>query len=269
MYHSSRTRITGVSLLLWVVSYASAVAARDLRGGSGGGGGGGTSAGGGGSTGRNGGDGSDGGTLPTWAISVIGGIIAFIFSAYYCCKCRSVRRNKALFEEAVNNAKTDVEQKSQATLSYERTLPHSGEYTVEYLDRGTKRNGSITLSFHDKGSDGYNISGSGIDSDGCTTITEGHANYDGTAWWKEKNTTGDVGMLVLTTGKFDFVGHSFTGEWYSSTDNEGSYTSFSAKDPPAIVSAPTESDTSDEGKDVDIAMDRDYVPSVSAAPSKY
>ena len=162
-----------------------------------------------------------------------------------------------------------MEQKRQASLSNERILPHSGEYSTEYLDRGTKRNGSITLSFHDKGSsDGYILSGSGIDADGCTTITEGHVNYNGTAWWKEKNTTGDVGMLVLSTGKFDFVGHAFTGEWYSSTNIKGTYTSFSAKDPP--VSAPTESDTSDEGKDVNVAMDPDYVvPIVSAVPSQY
>ena len=36
-----------------------------------------------------------------------------------------------------------------------------------------------------------------------------------------------------------------------------------------LVSAPTESISSDEGKHVDIGMDPDYVCSISAAPSKY
>jgi hypothetical protein len=49
------------------------------------------------------------------------------------------------------------------------------------------------------------IQRSGIDSDGCTTTTEGHVNYDGLAWWKDTNKTGDVDMLVLSMGKFDFA----------------------------------------------------------------
>jgi hypothetical protein len=262
MNHSPHLSIVSY-LLLWTVSFATVVATRNLRGGSGGGG----TSGGGSYYNGNDGDGADSGLIPIW-VGVIGGIGSLIFAAIYLCKCRNLRRNKALFEEAVNNAKADVEQKRQATLSYERILPHSGEYTTQYLNRGTEHNGSITLTFHYKGSpDGYVLSGNGIDADGCTTITEGYANYDGTAWWKEKTTTGDVGMQVLSTGKFDFVEHSFTGEWYSDTNTKGTYIFFSAKDPP--VSAPTESISSDEGKHVDIGMDPDYVSSISAAPSKY
>lgn len=240
---------------------------RLLRGGSGGGGssGGGSS---GGYYGGDGGNGSNGGALPIW-VPIVAGIAGFFGLVFYICKYRTHRRNKAEFEEAVSKAKADVEQKSRATLSYERLTPHSGEYTTEYVDRGTTRTGTITLTFNDESSDGYILSGNGVDCDGESIITEGQANYDGTAFWKEKTKTGDVGMQVLSTGKFDFKARTFIGEWHSSTGIKGTYTSFSAKEEPPATT-PTESiSTEEDHQDIDTVMDPDYELKVSAAPSKY
>lgn len=238
---------------------------RSLRGGSGGGGGG--SSGGGISNGNN--NGGEGESLPFY-VPIIGGVLAFVFGICFCWRIRKKRQDQALFEETVNKAKDAVMQTSRATLSYERKLPHSGEYSTEYLDRGKKMTGTITLTFTDNQTDGYSLNGHGSDVDGTTNVEDGFASYNGEAWWKEKNVSGDVGMQVLSTGKFDFEAHTFEGEWQSSTNLNGAYTSFSATNPPpststVVPSSPPEQDA------VDIALDSDYsyAPSVSGKPSKY
>jgi len=235
---------------------------RHLRGGSGGGGGGGSFQG-------TGGDNSNGGGSSEGAFGVFA-IFGVCLSVLVCLvvvlyKVRKSCRGQPDFEGAVDKAKVAVEQASTAILSYERTTPHSGDYATEYMDRGTQRNGTITIAFTDNGTDGYTLSGSGLDNDGSTEIEDGHANYDGTAWWREKNVTGDVGMQVLSTGKFDFATGSFQGEWHSSTNVDGTYTSFCAKNPPESIA--TTSTDDDEG--VDNVVGVDFAPSVSAAPSKY
>jgi len=62
-------------------------------------------------------------------------------------------------------------------------------------------------------------------------ITEGHANYDGMVWWKEKCVTSNVGMQVLSTGKFAIAERAFAvGEWLNSDKADGTYASFLAKE---------------------------------------
>lgn len=170
------------------------------------------------------------GSRSIW-ISVVGSIGAIMFAVFCLCKRRKRSRNKFLFEEAVRKAKSDVKQRSRAALSHKQmTVPHSGEYTTKLLSGGTKRNGSITLAFHNNGSDGYYLYGKGIDNDGCTIITEGHANYDGMVWWKEEYMTGNVDMQVLSTGEFAFTERTFTGEWLNSAMVDGTYASFFANE---------------------------------------
>jgi hypothetical protein len=100
------------------------------------------------------------------------------------------------------------------------------------MDQGSKRMGSITLTFTDNGMDGYTLSRHGYDIDGDTNINDGFASSSGEAWM-ERNVMGDVAMQVVLTGKFVFVAYTFQGNWHSSTNFEGEYTSFCAKNPPA------------------------------------
>ena len=57
-------------------------------------------------------------------------------------------------------------------------------------------------------------------------IEDGFAKYDGRAWWIEKAITGDVGLLVLSKGQFNFHNQSFEGTWLANTMLSGPYLSF-------------------------------------------
>jgi hypothetical protein len=129
------------------------------------------------------------------------------------CLCKRRKGSRNLFEEAVRKAKSNIQQQSRAALSHEQTtVPYSEEYLTKLLCGNTKRNGSITVVFHDWSSDGYILSGKRIDNDGWTIITEGHANYYGMAWWKDKYMTDDFDMQVLLTSEFAFAERTFAGE---------------------------------------------------------
>ena len=263
---------------------------RSLRGGSGGGGSSGGSSGG-GYVGNNS-SGINNSDLGLPGIIITSILFALFFCCpflFICCHIQRKRRGevnthsdkgKAAFQSQVAKAKMSVEQSPRTTLSYERVIPHSGEYTLEYKDRAMTRTGGILLKFQDNGTDGYTISGDGHDADGSTNIEEGHANYDGTAWWREINVSGDVGMQVLSTGTFDFSSHTFEGEWKSSTQVSGKYVSFWAKDAPEnlpSVNITTAANVpvsnvapapSAPAEDADAMIDQ-FMSNVSDGPSKY
>ncbi len=143
------------------------------------------------------------------------------------------------FEDNVSRVKLEVDTlrqySSQApnytAIAVPIVTPFSGEYVASYVDGGKTRQANIQLMFSSNndnkmGGGYFQISGSGNDIDGTTTIEQGVANMDGTAWWVEKTVIGEIGLRVLSRGKFDFTNHTFTGTWLSNTFQAGSYISF-------------------------------------------
>merc|ERR1712048_1439553 len=128
-----------------------------------------------------------------------------------------------LFPERVEEARRQVIPSGKSP----GPTPFSGHYSTEYIDNGLRHEARLKLEFEDVGY-GYKISGNGTDVDGLTKIQEGFASYDGTAWWVEEVITGDVGLHVLSTGKFDFPYRTFLGSWFANTDESGVYTNFKA-----------------------------------------
>lgn len=160
------------------------------------------------------------------------------------------------FEECARRAKDEVESASTSNTgnkasssvygSYQKGTttnssigdeePYSGLYSTSYVDRtsGVQHDATMTLHFsRDFRGKGYKISGEGHDIDGQTVIEDGHANFDGTAWWRERTITKDVGLKVLSRGKFDFANRTFYGTWLANTMEHGAYITFQA-----LVSAP-------------------------------
>ena len=150
------------------------------------------------------------------------------------------------FEDNVSRVKLEVDtlrQHSNQTLNntalaVPTAMPFSGEYIASYIDGGKSRQANIQLVFTlvdgvDKMGGGcFHISGSGRDIDGTTTIEQGVANMDGTSWWVERTVSGEIGLRVLSRGKFDFTNHTFTGTWLSNTFQNGSYLSFQRSSSP-------------------------------------
>mmetsp|Transcript_22889 Transcript_22889/g.33251 ORF Transcript_22889/g.33251 Transcript_22889/m.33251 type:complete len:385 (+) Transcript_22889:128-1282(+) len=135
------------------------------------------------------------------------------------------------FKENVQRAKLEVEasRSMQYSVEVSTTTPYSGEYITSYVDGGVSRIATLTIQFTDlQDNTGYKLSGHGKDVDGTTLIEDGHANYDGTVWWRERTVTGDVGLQVLSRGKFDFNTSKFDGTWFASSGQGGSYLSFQA-----------------------------------------
>jgi len=111
--------------------------------------------------------------------------------------------------------------------------PHSGLYSTSYVDRQSGVRHSATLNLHftpDFSGRGYKLSGEGSDIDGDTVIEDGFCSHDGTAYWRERVVTKDVGLIVLSKGKFDFSRRNFQGTWLASSMEEGSYIVFEAID---------------------------------------
>ena len=201
---------------------------RSLRGGSGGGGGGGGYSGGGYSGGAyHGSSGGTGGGRTSWAIFLllVGATTAGLILCCFLAK-KSNERKAEKFEETVSNARELTKRKSREITSKDgKWTPSDGSYAMSYVDRGRTYSGSATLTFADEG-DGYSISGSIRDEDGSSNIVEGFAAYDGTAYWKDRCVRGDIGLSVVSKGKFDIVTSVFTGSWESNTGVSGDYNTF-------------------------------------------
>ena len=279
LYHSTQTTMMRLLSVCFFISVCSALAERGLKGGGGGGGagvGGGSS-----SSGTNGGGGdndSEAGELglPGIIITSIAFFLGIVGSCWYLKK--KAQQEMAEFQGQVGKTRADLKVKCFPLPSLERPSPHSGEYTTEYVDRGITRSGTLTLEFSDNDMNGYTISGKGSDVDGETVIEDGHANYDGMAWWVERNMTGDVGMQVLSTGTFDFDAHTFQGDWHSSTGVRGAFKSFCAKDAPTgamqddsdVVVARSDGNPSDvPPEDLDILVAPSDYERTDSAPFKW
>ena len=113
--------------------------------------------------------------------------------------------------------------------------PYSGQYTTSFIDpeSGVRHNASLCLFFApDAQRQGYRISGQGSDIDGNTIVEDGFVNYDGTCWWIERTISGDVGLQVLSRGRFNFHQGTFDGNWLANTMLSGQYLSFKALNSP-------------------------------------
>ena len=110
-------------------------------------------------------------------------------------------------------------------------VPQSGTYIATFVDGGKTSDGEVTLTFKESDDGkGYMITGTSNDDDGDAVIDEGYVSFDGMkAWWKDRCVTGDVGMVVLTEGSFNFKTNTFMGKWISSSGAEGHFTRFSLK----------------------------------------
>jgi hypothetical protein len=138
------------------------------------------------------------------------------------------------FEECSRRAQEEVEN-WQTSVSQQTTPPYSGEYVTSYVDRisHVQHEASLILNFTpDFQGRGYKLSGEGYGIDGNTVIEDGHANYDGVAWWRERTITKDVGLLVLSRGTFDFARRTFNGTWMASSMKHAAYISFVAVEQP-------------------------------------
>ena len=138
------------------------------------------------------------------------------------------------FEECSRRAQEEVES-MQTSVSQQTAPPHSGEYITSYVDRisHVQHEASLTLNFTpDFHGRGYKLSGEGCDIDGNTVIEDGHVNYDGMAWWRERTIRKDVGLIVLSRGTFDFARRTFNGTWLASSMEHAAYISFVAVEPP-------------------------------------
>ena len=114
--------------------------------------------------------------------------------------------------------------------------PYSGQYVAAFIDPETQVHHSamINLSFqkdttNSYSNSGYFLSGHGSDVDGKTIIEEGYAYPNGMAWWIERTVSdGDIGLVVISRGRFDYGQRTFEGMWLANTMLEAPYTSFSA-----------------------------------------
>ncbi len=290
---------------------------RLLRGGSGGGGGGGgggSSVGGGGSYGGGGGlfwGGGRGSGTNTYGsdpdcdeddfdcdeddpVFAIGAFLGIILSVLCCgCLCFYYIRKKnanfgnnikpgsdAHFDEAVSEARRGIAYKSSSGGTDNDTKFHtySALFHTKYTDRNKTLTGVLNINLENDGFSGYTICGSGSDTDGGTNITDGFVTYSGNAWWLEETTSGpDVGLKILSEGKFNFGSNSFTGTWRSNTKCKGNYVSFLGSNVETTSLAPsTMSGALDQGipvvqattndADIPVAFAQEEAPTVVGTP---
>jgi len=103
----------------------------------------------------------------------------------------------------------------------------SGTFDMSYTDRGKQFRGHVLLELKDNQRDGYIVTGTTSDADGSATIIEGLVTYEGIAWWVDEVHSGnDLGLKVLSTGKFDWSTNNFQGGWRANAGHSGQYSSF-------------------------------------------
>ena len=92
---------------------------------------------------------------------------------------------------------------------------------------------NFTPDFHGRF---YKLSEEGHEIDENIVIEDGHVNYDGAAWWRERTITEDIALIALSRGIFDFSERKFNGSWLVSTMEHAAYITFEAVEPsPSIV----------------------------------
>ena len=181
--------------------------------------------------------------VPTWVIILFVVIIVIVLLFFLARKIfyaeqmkeEMVRVEAALgdFESRLGNARSDYEGyfASKGSSTEGEGSPQSGTYIVTYMDRGKTCDGEVTLTFKESDNGkGYMITGTSNDDDGHAVIDEGYVSFDGMkAWWKDRSVTGNIGMMVLNEGSFNFKTNTFMGKWVSSLGTEGHFTRFSLK----------------------------------------
>jgi hypothetical protein len=133
------------------------------------------------------------------------------------------------FKKYANDAKDAVVEYSRNCkhrASYGR--PTDGTYDVSFTDQGQTHTGNIKLMFFDNGR-GYNLSGTITVADRESSIVDEFVAYDGKTYWKDEcsqSSSGDKGLLAVTTGNFDFVKNTFAGSGTSSNGTTITYAKF-------------------------------------------
>jgi len=103
----------------------------------------------------------------------------------------------------------------------------SGTFDMSYTDRSKQFRGHVCLELKNNERDGYIVTGTTSDADGSATIIEGLVTYEGDAWWVDEVFSGnDIGLKVLSTGKFDWLTNNFQGGWRANTGRTGQYSTF-------------------------------------------
>lgn len=148
-------------------------------------------------------------------------------------RIRKKPTNFQTFEQLLSNARKETKDQAREVKEKGTYIPADGSYAISYTDRGKVCSGFAFLTFIDQGN-GYDIHGSIKDDDGSSSIMEGFAAYDGTAYWKDRCSEGDVGLTVLSRGQFDYQTGIFTGTWESSAGMFGVYNIFY----PVVQNAP-------------------------------
>mmetsp|Transcript_11579 Transcript_11579/g.17796 ORF Transcript_11579/g.17796 Transcript_11579/m.17796 type:complete len:487 (-) Transcript_11579:411-1871(-) len=106
---------------------------------------------------------------------------------------------------------------------------YCGTFDMSYVDRGKQFRGHVILELKNNQRGGYTVTGTTSDADGSAVIIEGLVTHGGDAWWVDEVHSGnDIGLKVLTTGKFDWSTNNFQGAWRSNTGESGRYSSFQA-----------------------------------------
>jgi hypothetical protein len=174
------------------------------------------------------------------AILAVGGIGVWLFFVW---KSRRENKQKDKGDEGIIGktpksfddrvATTTLEFSKITNSGFRRDEPQSGSYTVKYKETKKRkpREGTVSLYFSESSGGGYTISGSTTDDDGVTNIDEGHATFDGKAFWKESNVTGETGLQVLNKGQFNFGTNTFQGDWWANTGSSGTFESFVLETP--------------------------------------
>ena len=164
--------------------------------------------------------------------------------AYMICKQKdkvSSSCNQKRFDHTISKEKSSTSRRnstsSSATVSpITRTIIYESyvmDCYIKYEDDGKTRSGFTKIQLKHNGKDhGYDISGMCADADGFANITDGHASYNGDAWWIQEVTGEDEersGLKVCNQGTFNFALGRFDGSWVANTGSRGIYSKFEAK----------------------------------------
>lgn len=114
----------------------------------------------------------------------------------------------------------DENEKREAKFEF-----YDSDFLLTYTDENTKAlsAGFARITLNNTGI-GYSISGMCADA-GSAQITDGFVAYSGEAWWVTHSHE-DVGLRVLSTGKFNFGTNRFSGTWRDNRGNKGKYIRF-------------------------------------------
>jgi len=163
-------------------------------------------------------------------------ILVLLLFAISCCACavdlaNNEKKNEK-FEAALIAARSARRTEGRPRAAGE---PTTGVYKTQYKLRGAKGilyefNEEIMLRFV-RNASGWTLKGEGHGgSGGCDnqsfTVTEGAVSNNGTAHWTQGGNSNSGPPYLLSTGRFDFVQNTFTGNVLTRTGGDVKYDKF-------------------------------------------